>query len=196
MKVPEKHRAIAHLAVDGAEIEWFSEFEGCWKPKKHDYWCGDTQYRVKQTPHSIDWSHVDARFIALVKHPNSRVILATEKPEKFDRNWKYPLTTDLINAEYFTSYKKSNIDWEDSLVLRPTEATKTLTKEQWAKIPAAYAFAAADSDGDWYAFITEPKKSTNFWWNASNSYHFLEPSDVGTLPNVHWEDSLCQRPNE
>lgn len=111
MKVPEKHRAIAHLAVDGAEIEWLNTDKECWKPKKHD--------RVKQTTHSIDWSHVDALFIVLVGFPNGGAALATEKPEKLGDTWQFPLSADLINAEYFASFKRGTIDWKDSLVLRP-----------------------------------------------------------------------------
>ena len=194
MKVPEKHRAIAHLAVDGAEIEWFSRFEDCWKPKKHDYWDEDTQYRVKQTPNSIDWSHVDARFIVLVGFPSGGAALATEEPEEFVGTWQFPLSANFVNAEYFTSFKRGNIDWKDSLVLRPTEAPKTLTKEQWAKIPAAYAFAAADYNGEWYAFAAEPKKRTNYWSTGDDIWFLLRADDVGMLPNVPWKDSLCQRP--
>ena len=126
MKVPEKHRAIAHLEVDGAEIEWFSEFEECWKPKKHYYWDEDAQYRVKQTHHSIDWSHVDARFIVLVGFPNGEAALVTEKPEELGDTWQYPLSANFVNAEYFTSFKRGTVDWKDSLVLRPTEDAKNL----------------------------------------------------------------------
>jgi len=79
-------------------------------------------------------------------------------------------------------------------VLRHTEATKTLTKEQWAKIPTAYTFAAADSDGEWYAFVTEPNKGTKYWNTENDVWFFLRPDDVGTLPDVNWKDSLVLRP--
>ena len=196
MKVPEKHRAIAHVEVDGAEIEYFNNDKECWEPKKHYYWDEDTQYRVKQTPHSIDWSHVDARFIVLVGFPNGGATLATEKPEELGDTRQFPLSANFVNAEYFTSFKRGNTDWKDSLVLRPTEAPKTLTKEQWAKIPVEFNFAAADYDGAWCAFITEPKKRASHWRAKDAIYRWLNPDDVGTLPNVPWEDSLCKRPNE
>ena len=195
MKVPEKHRAMAHLEIDGAEIEWFNNAKECWEPKKHYYWDEDTQYRVKQTPHSIDWSHVDARFIVLVGFPNGEAALVTEKPEELGDTWQFPLSANFVNAEYFTSFKRGNTDGKDSLVLRPTEAPKTLTKEQWAKIPS-FNFAAADVTGEWYAYVTEPNKRKNCWVSKDDLYHLLELDDVGTLPNVPWEDSLCQRPNE
>lgn len=194
MKVPEKHRAIAHLAVDGADIEWFSQFEECWKPKNHYYWDEDTQYRVKQTPHSIDWSHVAKHINAMVGFPSGQVILMPKEPIKTDRGWIVSNYAETANAEDFASFKRGTIDWKDSLVLRPTEAPKTLTKEQWAKIPAEFNFAAADSDGEWYAFITEPKKRKSFWDAKDDLCHLFEPNDVGTLPNVPWEDSLCKRP--
>lgn len=117
MKVPEKHREIAHAWVDGAEIEY--EFDGRWFPMLGFYFMDDVQYRVKPTPHSIDWSHVDARLIVLVGHPGGGVVLVTKKPEKLGDTWKYPLSADLINAEYFASFKRGTIDWKDSLVLRP-----------------------------------------------------------------------------
>ena len=196
MKLPEKHREIAHAWADGAEIEWFNSDEECWKPKAHDNWSESIQYRVKQTPHSIDWSHVDARFIVLVGFPSGEAALVTEKPEELGDTWQFPLSANFVNAEYFTSFKRGNTDWENSLVLRPTEAPKTLTKEQWAKIPPEYIYAAGDECGSWYAFITEPKKYTKYWDAENDVCRFLLPDDVGTLPDVPWEDSLCKRPNE
>ncbi len=147
-------------------------------------------------PHSIDWSHVDARFIVLVGLPNGMAVLATEKPEELGDTWQFPLSAKFINAEYLTAFKRGNIDWKDSLVLRTMEAPKTLTKEQWAKIPSEFNFAAADANGEWYASITKPNRYTNCWRAEEDFYYWFKTNDVSTLPNVPWEDSLCQRPNE
>lgn len=194
MKVPEKHRAIAHLAVDGAEIEWFNQFIERWEPKEHDHWSKHIQYRVKQTPHSIDWSHVHKKYVALVQFANGQILLLDKVPEMRRHEVYRQALTSYAIPEDFASFKRGTIDWKDSLVLRHTEAPKTLTKEQWAKIPAEFNFAAADSDGEWYAFITEPKKHKSFWDAKDDLWHLLEPDDVGTLPDVPWEDSLCKRP--
>ena len=193
MKLPEQHREIAHAWVDGAEIEWLHNVEQCWKPKAHDGWCEHTQYRVKQTPHSIDWSHVASHINAMVGFPSGAVLLLSQTPARVQMDWDIRGCA-YINAAYFASFKRGNTDWKDSLVLRPMEATKTLTKEQWAKIPAEFNFAAADSDGEWYAFITEPKKRKSFWDAKDDLCNLFGPNDVGTLPNVPWEDSLCKRP--
>ena len=195
MKVPEKHRAIAHLAVDGAEIEWFNNAKECWEPKKHYYWDEDAQYRVKpKIPHSIDWSHVAKHINVMVGYPSGVVLLLSKLPERVQIGWEAE-NYAYINAEHFASFKRGTIDWKDSLVLRPMEAPKTLTKEQWAKIPS-FNFAAADATGEWYAYVAEPNKRKNCWVSKDDLYHLLELDDVGTLPNVPWEDSLCQRPNE
>ena len=195
MNVPEKHREIARAWVDGAEIEYFSQFEECWEPKKHGYWDEYTQYRVKPaTPHSIDWSHVAKHINAMVGCPSGQVILVPKEPIKIAKGWIVDDYAETANAEDFASFKRGTIDWKDSLVLRPMEAAKTLTKEQWAKIPAEFNFAAADYDGEWYAFITEPNRRTSCWKAKDEPYHGFKPGDVGTLPNAPWEDSLCKRP--
>lgn len=192
MKVPEKHREIAHAWVDGAEIEWLNNRER-WEPKTLDHWNEHTQYRVKPAiPDSIDWSHVAEKYVAMARGKHGDVDLCTKIPEPDTCFWQSD--GEFTNALGFKSLKIGTIDWQDSLVLRPTEAPKTLTKEQWAKIPAEFNFAAADSDGEWYAFITEPNRRTSCWKAKDEPYHGFKPGDVGTLPNAPWEDSLCKRP--
>ena len=84
MNVPEKHRKIAHAWVDGAEIEYFHQFRERWEPKAHDHWSKRKQYRVKQTPHSIDWSHVAKHINAMVGFPSGQVILMPKEPIKIE----------------------------------------------------------------------------------------------------------------
>lgn len=119
MKLPEKHREIAHAWVDGSEIEYFSKIKEQWRLKTHDHWDADTQYRVKPTPHSIDWSHVAKHINAMVGFPSGQVILMPKEPIKIDRGWIVSNYAETANAEDFASFKRGNIDWKDSLVLRP-----------------------------------------------------------------------------
>lgn len=117
MNVPEKHRKIAHAWVDGAEIEWLNN-RGRWEPKTLDHWYEHTQYRVKQTPHSIDWSHVAKHINVMVGYPNSVVLLLSKLPERVQKGWEVE-NYAYINAENFASFKRGTVDWKDSLVLRP-----------------------------------------------------------------------------
>ena len=118
MKVPEKHRALAHLEIDGAEIEWLNNRER-WEPKTLDHWNEHTQYRIKPTtPHSIDWSHVAKHINAMVGFPTGTVLLLSRTPARVQVGWEM-LGYEYINAEHFASFKRGNTDWKDSLVLRP-----------------------------------------------------------------------------
>ena len=119
MNVPEKHRKIAHAWVDGAEIEWLNNSKECWEPKTHDNWSEHIQYRVKQTPHSIDWSHVHNQYVALVQFPNGDIRLVTKVPEMRWNDVSRKALTSYALPEDFASFKRGNINWKDSLVLRP-----------------------------------------------------------------------------
>ena len=58
MNVPEKHRAIAHAWVDGAEIEYrgegcFSDWDQCTLPA----WSASFEYRIKPKPKVKKWRY-------------------------------------------------------------------------------------------------------------------------------------------
>lgn len=46
MKVPEKHRAVAHKWVDGAGIQ-YRHLGGKWIDIKDPHWCETIEYRVR-----------------------------------------------------------------------------------------------------------------------------------------------------
>lgn len=127
MNVPEKHRAIAHAWVDGAEIEgrdpkapypvlheWaISEF-----PAWLDYW----EYRIALTKPSINWEHVAPEYVALATDRDGSSYIFTRVPEATANTWGtgYPCK----GAEIFQSFVKGTCDWKDSLVLRPSAASE------------------------------------------------------------------------
>lgn len=125
MKVPEKHRAVAHAWVDGARIECGSA--GLWHlvPKgKTLHWSEELEYRVKPTPDSIDWSHVAEKYVATVTFPSGHTMCATQVPEETASGWRFGGDYDCVSACNFASFKRGTTEWQDSLVLRPTEETK------------------------------------------------------------------------
>ena len=123
MKIPEKHRAIAHAWVDGAEIEGrdpkathtvLDEWEVCWNP----VWREDWEYRVKPTRPSINWEHVSPEYVALATDNTGYSYLYMGIPEATAHMWEsvHPYTV----AEAFQSFVKGTCDWKDSLVIRPS----------------------------------------------------------------------------
>ena len=48
MKVPEKHRAVAHAWVDGAEVECFNEDTRAWVIQYHPNWYASFEYRINK----------------------------------------------------------------------------------------------------------------------------------------------------
>lgn len=50
MNVPEKHRAVAHAWLDGAEVEHYNKVLGEWILNKNPRWYSGREYRVKAGP--------------------------------------------------------------------------------------------------------------------------------------------------
>ena len=119
MNVPEKHRAVAHKWVDGAEVE-------CRHPARGDHawalvsetpqWAPACEYRVRPRKPSIDWSHVDSRINAIATGVDGICLCYADVPE-FDGAW---WQGDVIcRALVFASYEPGTGGWRDSLVVRP-----------------------------------------------------------------------------
>lgn len=123
MNVPEKHRAIAHAWVDGAEIEGrdpkatvpvLKEWMICGNPTWHE----DLEYRIKLTKPSINWEHVAPEYVALATDTSGSSYLFTEVPEATANMWSTGIRWR--SADVFQSFVKGTCDWKDSLVLRPS----------------------------------------------------------------------------
>jgi hypothetical protein len=122
MNVPEKHRAIAHAWVDGAEIEGRKiraggadiDYIHLGKPSWYENW----EYRIVLTKPSINWEHVAPEHVALATDSTGSSYLLTRVPEANAHMW----LTDArwVRAEVFQSFVKGTCDWKDSLVIRPS----------------------------------------------------------------------------
>ena len=175
MNVPEIHREIAHAWVDGAEVEQWCDRTQSWLSCSLLPSFSASKYRLKPIPHSIDWSHVNERYIALVVNKTGAARLVTKTPSRGPiyawtprqrEHWYLSVGSEGIDAENFTSFKRGTVSWDESLVFRPSkemcaEPVKVdgigLTAEQWAQIPSEYNWIAKDQDGYWYAYESEPE---------------------------------------
>jgi len=217
MNVPEIHREIAHAWVDGAEVEQWCDRTQSWLSGSLLPSFSASKYRLKPIPHSIDWSHVNERYIVLVAHKTGEVRLVTKAPTRGPgENWySVPGPGESIDAENFTSFKRGTVSWDESLVFRPSkemcaEPVKVdrigLTAEQWAQIPSEYNWIAKDQDGYWYAHESEPESEYErdidygAWEDNQNpnSPFPITTRLPGLLPNLQgselWEDCLIERP--
>ncbi len=55
MNKPHKHAELIKAWADGAEIEYYEDFYGSWKPACSPAWIEDIEYRIKP--------HVEKKFI-------------------------------------------------------------------------------------------------------------------------------------
>lgn len=46
--VPQKHRALAHAWVDGADIQYFNTFKKEWSDTRNPDWVDKIMYRIKK----------------------------------------------------------------------------------------------------------------------------------------------------
>ena len=120
MNVPEKHKAIAHAWVDGAEIEWrntaLSGRE--WVVVRFPTWEADWEYRIALAKPSINWEHVSPEYVALATDSDGNSFIYTRIPEATANTWT--AACPCRSAEVFQSFVKGTCDWKDSLVLRPS----------------------------------------------------------------------------
>ena len=123
MNVPEKHRAVAHAWVDGAQVEGrepksinpgFHE----WRIIENPAWLEGWEYRIKLTKPSINWEHVAPEYVALATDTSGSSYLFTEVPEATANMWA--TGNRWRSADVFQSFVKGTCDWKDSLVLRPS----------------------------------------------------------------------------
>lgn len=113
---------IIQAYADGAEVEWFRSRDSSWVDLKNPYFDHLTEYRIKQTPDSIDWSHVSTEYKWMARDEGGGVFIYRETPEKGRVFWFDSYVNGDIDATVFSSYKRGTVDWRDSLVKRPESA--------------------------------------------------------------------------
>lgn len=118
MNVPEKHRAVAHAWVEGAEIE-FSVVKDQWLPATNPTWDVNCKYRFKPTKPSIDWSHVGSKVVAIATDEDGASWCFPQVPEVLDSDATGWSGVVINYADIFASFDPGTCDWRDSLIVRP-----------------------------------------------------------------------------
>lgn len=120
MNVPEKHRAVAHAWVDGAEVECKTPITSTWQGDSVPDWIEQNEYRIKPTKPSIDWSHVSPAYTHMATDKDGRTWLYHKEPTRQSEWVQFAnLDAPIVKAESFVSFKPGTCDWKDSLVARP-----------------------------------------------------------------------------
>lgn len=121
MNVPEKHRAVAHAWVDGAEVEYKTYTDVNWHTTATPDWHENSEYRIKLTKPSINWSHVHPQYTYMATDITGRTWLHSKEPTSTPVEWVVLDSSDVcvVKAEDFASFKAGTCDWKDSLVARP-----------------------------------------------------------------------------
>lgn len=115
----KKHFKIIEAWANGADIEYYSNQSGYWKPARNLDWSVHRHYRVAPTPDTIDWSHVTPEYKWMSRNLEGIPYLFVNRPQTSCSFWYSCSPTDSACAVHFSSYKRGTADWKDSLVERP-----------------------------------------------------------------------------
>ena len=106
---------VMQAYVDGEEIECsVKAFNGM---TPHWNWeiC---DYRIAKTPDIINWDHVAPEFKYMARDQDGYSYLYNVKPHTDGKTWCVE-DAKVTKPENYASYKRGNVDWKDSLVIRP-----------------------------------------------------------------------------
>lgn len=117
MKRPHYDLIIAW--ANGAETEYFDEYQKVWADCSFPGLFESTKYRLKQIKPTINWDHVNPTFRWLAVDGDGYAHLYETKPDlETGEYWAVSSGTG-TRAEFFASYTRGTCDWRDSLVQRP-----------------------------------------------------------------------------
>lgn len=105
---------IIQAYCDGAEVE-VKNSDNKWNSCKDPYFYWYLEYRIKQTPDTIDWSHVHKDYKFMARNMNGRAYFHTQRPDKKANRFNSMHSAAVSQS----SYKQGTVSWEDSLVERP-----------------------------------------------------------------------------
>lgn len=119
LTLEEKVNLFSHW-VEGGEI-YVQDHEGNWILVEHPQWHGFGVYKKKDIPPSINWGEVSEEYKWLAVDFDGRAYLYKDKPSHAFRSdyWVSNGTGHCGLANVFTSYKRGNVPWDQSLVQRP-----------------------------------------------------------------------------
>jgi len=122
----DEQKAVLHYAIDNGidsiETEGFLG-NGDWmrfmSAKFTDVMDGKLGIRIKQTPDSIDWTHVSTDIYCMARDAGGNCFGYLSEPEQLTNTWKTCRYINGLNMLGFASYKRGTVDWKESLVLNP-----------------------------------------------------------------------------
>ena len=110
-----KHKDVLNAWLNGADIEY--KKTDCWDTTNNPRWRSDIEYRIKETPDTIDWSHVHPDYNWMARGPNGATFFSEIQPALEAVNWVVHINGS-TSAKGVASYKRGTCDWKDSLVER------------------------------------------------------------------------------
>lgn len=122
MKTTQEKIEIMQSFVDGKKLEWRSSMFPEWQETENPSWeWNSLDYRIKQvSPLIIPWDAIKPEYKWAAKDGNGTIYLYQDKPyagtntDKWFSQLSYSFTNLLIIQD------PDNIDWEDSVVERPS----------------------------------------------------------------------------
>jgi len=121
----EEQKKVLHYAIDNGfdSIEFKGLITEKWKPVEDEHYeniiLGKLEIRIKQTPDSIDWTHVSTDIYCMARDEIGISYGYTSKIRRGQFNWATCDCSNVINMSIFASYKRGTVDWKESLVLNP-----------------------------------------------------------------------------
>lgn len=111
-----KHKDILEAWANGAEIE-VKCLQSPWSDAISPGWSSARDYRIKQTPDTINWEHVSDKYKWMSRDSFGTARVYINKPCLHSTGWipRGHATT----CEPLNSYKQGTVGWKDSLVERP-----------------------------------------------------------------------------
>ena len=113
---------VMQAYVDGAPIEFAIGNGGGYRDQTKPTWNWFSyNYRVAETPDSIDWGHIDKKFNYVARDASGTVWAYSHKPYHGETCWSC-LTEEAVERRIdnlIVSYKQGTVPWHKSLVFRP-----------------------------------------------------------------------------
>lgn len=78
----------------------------------------DFEYRIKEEPMSIDWSHLRDDIIAVAADSYGNAYAHTTIPSKWYRIW-HGVEGGAFPVNHIASFRRGTVPWDRSLIIRP-----------------------------------------------------------------------------
>lgn len=120
MSKPRKHAELIKQWADDDSLEIETWFNGAWVYIESPCFLDNSEYRIKPTKPSIDWSHLHPDYVQIAVDEDGRGFAFTSGDlEQAYGVWRSGKEVGHVILAGFKSFKRGTCDWKDSLVQRP-----------------------------------------------------------------------------